>query len=413
MTEPLQPAAPTIEELRAFAPDWCLFWPSFVSPAHFAIWRPYIARSRYRFIVMARNGQVKGGERAAIAALPNCMAMEATDETVRWLKRVPGFRGFLYVLGFKTPTFTNVNTFGNHAHVWIGHGESDKHASAPRTASLYDALFIGRYRRLSRFPRAIMPWVRRTACAIGAPIVDGAIADPWTEPRPVRTILYAPTWEGYSDHTNYSSVLDAAPAIAAAMPELRERGIRVIVRPHQSTGRRLPALSAALDELFTAGAERGVDKPADFAASDMVIVDISGANAEYLFTRKPSFMPVLSRLAAVGKTPDAVARDHPWAYQWDPATESLVDRIERLERSDPLRDRREAEARSVYRGHRSIEEAVRTFDLALGATWFRQTPIPVRWAFEVARVIGPAPRLVALVRRMLRITRIGRRAVSR
>jgi hypothetical protein len=412
MTEPRQPLAPTIDELRAFAPDWCIFWPGDVSPSQFAIWRPYLERSRFRYLVMARGGRVRDGERAAIAALPNCLAMEATDESARWLKGVPNFRGFLYVLGFKPATFTNVNTFRNQAHVWIAHGESEKLSSSPRSASIYDAIFIARYRGLRRFPRAIRPWLRRTACAIGAPILGGAVADPWREPRPIQTILYASTWEGYSDHTNYSSMVDVAPALAAALPELRDRGVRVIVRPHPLNGRRVPALAAALNELIAAGAERGTDKAADFAASDLIITDVSGVNTEYLFTRKPSLMPVLSQLKAVGRTRAELARDHPWAYQWDPRTEPLLDRLAQLERSDPLRDRREAAARALFRGHTSIDEAVRTFDLALGATWFRRTPIPVRWAFEVARVIGPAPRIVGLARRVLRVSGFGRRVAS-
>ena len=31
------------------------------------------------------------------------------------------------------------------AHIWIGHGESEKGVNGPRTASLYDSVFVARY----------------------------------------------------------------------------------------------------------------------------------------------------------------------------------------------------------------------------------------------------------------------------
>lgn len=415
MTEPLQEREPliaTAAELRRFRPEWCVFWAGSVNTSQFEIWRPYLARSRYRYLVLARRGTVYPEVIEAIRAMPNVRAMEATDESVRELKDLAGFRGFLYVLGFKPATFQAVNTFRHQAHVWIGHGESRKRSSAPRSASIYDAIFIGGYGRIKAFPRSIRPWIRRMACAIGAPIMDGLVADPWTAPRPVRTILYIPTWEGYSPHTDYSSLARVGPALIAAMPALTSRGTRVLVGPHRRTGSRVSSDGAILDALIEAGAERVRGKAAAFAAADIAISDVSGVNAEFLFTRKPILMAPPARVEQLGQPWSEVLAQHPWSYGWDPAESPIVDRLTLLERSDPLRGRREREARTMYRGHRSLDEAAQTFDIALWAVGWRKSFVPVRLAFELGRRVRALPtithRLRPTVRRLPVVGRLAR-----
>jgi hypothetical protein len=412
MSEPHTPLLSEPSELRRFRPEWCLFWAGSVPPSQFAIWRPYLARSRHRYLVVARRGTVPPAVLESLAGLRNVRAMEATDESIRDLKRTPGFRGFLYVLGFKSVTFETVNTFRDHAHVWIGHGESRKRSSAPRSASIYDAVFLGGYARIGAFPRAVRPWLRRTACAIGAPIMDGLEADPWEAPRPIRTILFAPTWEGYSPHTDYSSLGRVGPALIAAMPVLAARGTRVLVAPHPRTGARLAIERTTVEALVAAGAELVDDKVAAFRSADVALTDVSGVNAEFLFTRKPVLMAPPARIDDLGRSWPEILREHPWAYGWDPAREPLGDRLRALETADPLAARRAREADRLYRGHRRLEDAARTFDVALWAVGWRKTPIPVRLAFEVGRRAGALPeltrRLRPLVRRLPVVGRLAR-----
>jgi CDP-Glycerol:Poly(glycerophosphate) glycerophosphotransferase len=379
---------PTLDELAEFAPRWAIFWAGSVVPSQFAIWRPYLARSRYRWLVIGRSGPPRADVLAAIAAMPNVRLAIVDDASIRAFKQLPSFTGFCYVLGFKTATFANINTFRNHAHVWVSHGESDKLAAAPRSASIYDSIFIARYRGLSRFPRAIRPWVSRNACAIGAPMVEGLEPDPWTKPRPIRTILYAPTWEGYSDSTNYSSLDEAGRQLAASLPELTKRGIKLIIRPHPKFGAGRIVDRSGVERIVAAGAILGQDKLADFRAADLMISDISGVTAEWLLTEKPSIIPTSDRLTGIGRSPSRIEREYPWMYQWDSAREDLSTLLDRIQTEDPLRSARRSASRSMYRGHRSLDEASETLDLALSALHFRKMRIPVRWAFEVLRVPG-------------------------
>lgn len=377
--------------LADFDPHWSLFWARSTVASQFSIWRPYLGGSRNRWLVVARNGGTPDDVRAAIEAMPNVRYLEATDDSIRWLKGARSFKGFLYVQGFKAATFLNVNTFRHHSHIWVAHGDSEKLSSSPRSASIYDSVFVASYRSVKRFPRAIRPWISRGACAIGAPIVAGIQPDPWTAPRPVRTLLYAPTWEGYSPSTDYSSISDAAPALTGLMPQLTARGIRLIVRPHPRTGRRLPGHAQAIDELVAAGAVRSSDKATDFAAADVMLSDVSGVTGEWLFTQKPAILPFSRSLAVTGKTSGVLAREYPWMARWDVEGGDLMQAIDAIESDDPLRAARAKEAATVYRGHHSVAEAVRTFDLALSVVGYSRTRIHVRWAFEARRRFGWLP----------------------
>ena len=375
---------PDDETLLEFDPQWCLFWAEGVAAFQFEVWLPYLRRSRFRYVVMAGEDRVPESVRETIATLPNVRVLEPYAGARGWLRLCPGFRGFLYV-GNKTENYRVVNTFADASHVWLGHGESDKVYNAFRTASLYDSVFVARDEAVKRYPPAIRRWVASGACAIGTPVSEGAIRDPWDGPRTIRTILYAPTWEGHSERAHYSSLAEVGPLLIDAMPRLSEHGVHVILRPHPSTGTRLPDLRAMRDAVLAAGAVRGRDKAADFAAADVMISDISGVTAEFLFTEKPALMPLTRQLAAVGKDEAQLDAEYPWVDRWDVGAEDLVERLDRLAASDPLRSERARAARAMFRGHRTLEEAVVSFDLALESVGRRASRIPVRWVYEAKR----------------------------
>ena len=373
------------EEVAAFAPQWCLFWGDGVRTNQFYIWLPYLRRSRNRFAIMCSANATAEVVRAIVADLPNCAIVEPYVDARSWLRESPGFRGFLYVVTNRE-NFSVINGFRRAMHIWVGHGESGKAANAFRTASIYDSVFMADYGAIQRFPRAIRRWVGQGACAIGAPVVEDAVKDPWTRPRQIRTVLYAPTWEGKSDGVDYSSLPEVSPILAEAIPRFAEKGVKVIVRPHPGTGGRNPAHKALLAPLFDAGAVRRGEKAADFAEADLMISDVSGVLAEFLFTEKPTIMPVSPRLMGIVKG-DMLDREYPWVDRWDIA-DDLVERVLAYQTDDPFRARRAAGARDKYRGHRSLEEAVRTFDLALTCAQWRKTRVPVRRVFEAKRLLA-------------------------
>jgi hypothetical protein len=127
--------------------------------------------------------------------------------------------------------------------------------------------------------------------------------------------------------------------------------------------------------------------------------DVSGVTAEFLFTEKPVLMPVTTNVADRGKDARTLAHEYPWAYQWNVADQDLLALLDGLASRDPLRDRRASLARAMYRGHRSIDEAARTFDTALSCAAWAGSRIPIRVVFELKQrapsfvgVVGPFAR---------------------
>jgi hypothetical protein len=377
-------ASGATDNLLEFDPNWCIFFGRKATSFHLEIWLPYIRRSRYRFVVMAGEDGFSDAVRKRVASISNLAILEPFEAAKAWLRLCPGFRGFLYI-GNKQENFKVVNSFPGKLHIWLGHGESDKVYNAFRTASLFDSMFMARYGVVDRYPAAIRRWVAAGACAIGTPVVEGAVKDPWNRPRPIRTLLYAPTWEGHGARADYSSLGEIGPDLAAAIPALAERGTRVVMRPHPMTGHRRPELREIRDAIFAAGAMGGRDKAQDFAEADVIVSDISGVTAEFLFTEKPAVMVMTERIAGLGKDDARIAEEYPWVYRWKAEAEPLVEQLARLEASDPLRGARARAAAGMFAGNRSMEDAVQTFDLALSSVRFRRTRIPVRYAFLAKR----------------------------
>lgn len=155
------------------------------------------------------------------------------------------------------------------------------------------------------------------------------------------------------------------------------------MRPHPVTGARRPELKAILEALRTAGVVSGVSKAEAFKRADVLISDISGVTAEFLLTQKPTIMPIVPTLAERGLDAAWLKVEYPWVYRWDATADGLLALLDVIQTRDPLRGRRASDARKKFRHHRSIEDAVQTFDLALGVLRWRAFPIPLRLPFEV------------------------------
>ncbi|HEY8168434.1 MAG TPA: CDP-glycerol glycerophosphotransferase family protein [Candidatus Limnocylindrales bacterium] len=385
----------TEAELIDFAPTWCLFWGRYMRSGQLDTWLPYLRRSKHRFALMTSEDLFRAVDLAKIADVPNVRVVAPYSDAVDWLRWIKPFKGFLYI-GSQPENFRTVNHLGKKVHIYIGHGESGKATSGYRTGSLYDAILVAHYEAVDRFPPVIRRWVKGGAMAIGTSLVEGIHRDPWPQPKPIKTMLYAPTWESRNERGDFTSLDVVAPILIAAMPALRERGISVILRPHPGTGIRLEQLRQTRDAVYAAGAESGITKEAAFDRADVLISDVSGVTAEFLFTEKPSILPLTAKFDAVAKDDAWLDHEYPWVYRWplkaaadvDVQVAALLAQLDAIEAGDPLRDRRKKEAARMFRGHRSIEEAVQSFELALeiaAVSRWRRRAIPMRWPYEYRR----------------------------
>ena len=383
---------PTTTDLLSYDPQWCLFWPASVPAFHLDIWLPYLRRSRYRFVLMAGEDRFNDAVRARVAGIRNVRILEPYELARAWLHLCPGFRGVLYVVN-RPENLRLANTFRDKAHVFIGHGESDKRTSGFRSASLYDSLFVARYASVQRFPPAIRRWVASGACAIGAPLPGGVTRNPWTSPRPIRTVLYAPTWEGHSERGDYSSLPEVGPALVEAMPALTERGIARHPCGH------IPMTGTRIARTRTSATRSSPPAPSAVATRRSTSPPRTSSSATSPASPPSSCSPRSRRSCRVTEPSGrgqgrraAGPPSIPGSTAGRSASTDLVERLTELERAIQLsgcagRGRPRPCSAAIGRSRRPSPRST-SRSSSVGR---RRSRIPVRWVYEAKR--APAPLL--------------------
>ncbi|MFG2328603.1 hypothetical protein ACGFMM_03170 [Streptomyces sp. NPDC048604] len=128
-------------------------------------------------------------------------------------------------------------------HAFVNHGESDKLSSCNPYAKAYDEVWVAGPAARERYARAEVGVDDRDVVEIGRPQL--APIEPYAGPpagRPV-TVLYAPTWEGWTDDPGNTSVILAGENLVRAL--LADPGVRLLYKPHPMTGSVSPRAAAA------------------------------------------------------------------------------------------------------------------------------------------------------------------------
>ncbi|MGY1691164.1 hypothetical protein [Geodermatophilus sp. SYSU D01105] len=219
-----------------------------------AVWLPTLERLPCSAVVLLRN-------RAALAALPPTRVPALC---------VPGTTDLLSLPLGETRVALFPSNIGNNIHVlrvpgvrsaFIGHGDSDKSASANPYAKVYDEVWVAGPAGRERYLRAAVGLRPDALVEVGRPQVDLVRQAPAQAPG-VPTLLYAPTWEGWNRDQDYSSVATHGVALVRAVLQ-HPQPIRLLYRPHPYTGRRDPAAAAAHREIVAllqdANATAGVE----------------------------------------------------------------------------------------------------------------------------------------------------------
>ncbi|MFJ2032330.1 CDP-glycerol glycerophosphotransferase family protein [Streptosporangium sp. NPDC087985] len=195
--------------------------------------------------------------------------------------------------------------------VFVGHGDSDKEASFNPFTKVYDEVWVAGQAGRDRYLRARVGVRDEDIHEVGRPQLTGVHT---TGPGlPYRTVLYAPTWEGWTDDLFHTSIITMGTAIVRTLLA-RSPALRVIYRPHPLTGYRNPAARDAHREILTmlerAELSRSIARhPAGtaqaepirheavtgperslydcFNQADLLITDISSLVADFIASGKP------------------------------------------------------------------------------------------------------------------------------
>jgi hypothetical protein len=177
-------------------------------------------------------------------------------------------------------------------HVFIGHGDSDKAASANRVSRVYDQVWVAGPAGRERYRVSDAGVPDEAIVEVGRPQLRGI--EPAT-PRPDRrlSVLYAPTWEGWSDDMDLTSLTTMGVDLVQQL--LADPQVRVIYRPHPLAGTRSPTLRHAhqrIVALLMAAGHTVVDPGgpslyACFNQADVLVTDVSSVISDFMVSGKP------------------------------------------------------------------------------------------------------------------------------
>ncbi|MFJ3302938.1 hypothetical protein ACIPSA_07440 [Streptomyces sp. NPDC086549] len=141
-------------------------------------------------------------------------------------------------------------------HVFIGHGDSDKLASSNRVSKVYDEIWVAGRAGRDRYQRVRHAISDEAIVEVGRPQLEPIRLHADHTPGPLPTVLYAPTWEGWSDDDCHTSLI---PMGVTLIERLLAENVRVLYKPHPLTGKRSSEAAEAdraVRELLRADNER-------------------------------------------------------------------------------------------------------------------------------------------------------------
>lgn len=179
-------------------------------------------------------------------------------------------------------------------HVHVNHGESDKLSMVSNQAKAYDRVFVAGPAAVDRHVRALIDFDETKLVPVGRPQLDIA-RTPVLPPSKLRTVMYAPTWEGENDSNNYTSVDLYGEAIVTAV--LSMPSTRLVYKPHprieQSADLRIAEaderIRSLIESATAGGGEHRIAMQGDILAMfdtvDLMVTDISSVGLDFLYLR--------------------------------------------------------------------------------------------------------------------------------
>lgn len=129
---------------------------------------------------------------------------------------------------------------------FVGHGDSDKNASFNPFTRVYDEVWVAGPAGRTRYERAAIGVRDEQIVEVGRPQLDRILGTPPETAGP-RTVLYAPTWEGWNSDQDYTSIPGIGVELARRV--LADPELRLVYRPHPFAGRRLASVRTAHEQI--------------------------------------------------------------------------------------------------------------------------------------------------------------------
>ena len=174
---------------------------------HLNLWIPIFQKSGINFVVFVRNYEVFKYVKEKYGELPIIMA-KSDKEVKKILDKMQSLKACFY------PSNTGNNlhllSYDDIKHIFIGHGDSDKTASAHKYFRVYDENWVAGQAHIDRFNNAGFDHTGLRHIKVGRPNLKETLLftqDNWKNRFGGKiNLLYLSTWEGVYKEQEYTSV---------------------------------------------------------------------------------------------------------------------------------------------------------------------------------------------------------------
>ena len=231
-----------------------------------------------------------------------------------------------------------INAEPNATHIQLLHGDSDKPPSYSPLSKNYDYLFVAGQMAIDRYRNHGIEIPSEKFKIVGRPQVSGI--NTAIEPYRLRSIGYMPTWKGFYEDTQLSSLDKAVDITKLVIENFADASL--LFKPHPMSFKdpswKKIQRSVASQISKNGRLAKSSETPFDiYNESDILITDISSVMIDYLYSGKPIIVVL----------PEGFTNSDTWrypslaaAYLVDADLNNLVETINLATSEDPMRAKR-------------------------------------------------------------------------
>lgn len=257
--------------------------PDLREPTHVDMWiEPLSSLQKSWFVVLRERSHLqyfKKPER------PNAILIESSQELGGVL---PEDANLIFYANNGQKNRAMINAEPSATHIQLLHGDSDKPPSYSPLSKNYDYLFVAGQMAIDRYRNHGINISPEKFQVVGRPQVKSIKTT--ARPKSIKSVGYMPTWKGFFEDTQFSS-LDRAVTITK-MVFRSLPGTSVLFKPHPMSFKD-PSWKqiqrGVISKISTNGRIASPSEtPFDIInASDILITDISSVMIDYLYSGRP------------------------------------------------------------------------------------------------------------------------------
>jgi hypothetical protein len=333
--------------------------------SHLDLWINDFIKSDVSFAVVVRNMDLYAWFKSKYPDIGLAYA-----KTPIGIESLLNSRCFAFLRGifYMSNTGNNIHClrFNQYKHIFIGHGDSDKSASAHKFFRAYDEIWVAGQAHIDRFANSNFESRHLKFVTIGRPNLYSVVKKrslPWNV-QLINKVLYLPTWEGAYEDSNYSSLRFAPQLLLEIMKRL---AIQTAVKMHPATGTRDKSLlgldSQLQDEIVQSGYSVEIMSKSTTISecilnANIYICDISAVVSECLTANGPIFVYIPSNTVLNVTRSNMEYKDFCYTYS---SIDELLEKLEQiLQGKDPLSEFREQALEYFLSKSRMLENAFKS-----------------------------------------------------